>query len=131
MMSLFLSSKNLCGQTNINSSFTGNVQKDTIVLDLNDIKGLTIKLLEREKYIKLNAQKDTLIRDYKNVISVQENNIKALNGEISNYRNEIKEYENKTSILQKQVKKEKRNVKIVGGVATLSTILAIIIPILL
>lgn len=130
-MSLFLSSKNLCGQTNINSSFTGNVQKDTIVLDLNDIKGLTIKLLEREKYIKLNAQKDTLIRDYKNVISVQENNIKALNGEISNYRNEIKEYENKTSILQKQVKKEKRNVKIVGGVATLSTILAIIIPILL
>ncbi len=130
-MSLFLNSKSLCGQTNINSSFTGNVQKDTIVLDLNDIKGLTIKLLEREKYIKLNAQKDTLIRDYKNVISVQENNIKALNGEISNYRDEIKEYENKTSILQKQVKKEKRNVKIVGGVGTLSTILAIIIPILL
>lgn len=130
-MSLFLSSKNLCGQTNINSSFTGNVQRDTIVLDLSDIKGLTIKLLEREKYIKLNAQKDTLIRDYKNVISVQENNIKALNGEISNYRDEIKEYENKTSILQKQVKKEKRNVKIVGGVGTLSTILAIIIPILL
>ena len=130
-MSLFLSSKNLCGQTNINPSFTGNVQRDTIVLDLSDIKGLTIKLLEREKYIKLNAQKDTLIRDYKNVISVQENNIKALNGEISNYMNEIKEYENKTSILQKQVKKEKRNVKIVGGVGTLSTILAIIIPILL
>lgn len=130
-MSLFLSSKNLCGQTNINSSFTGNVQRDTIVLDLSDIKGLTIKLLEREKYIKLNAQKDTLIRDYKNVISVQENNIKALNGEISNYRDEIKEYENKTSILQKQVKKEKRNVKIVGGVGTLSTILAIIIPVLL
>lgn len=130
-MSLFLSSKNLCGQTNINSSFTGNVQRDTIVLDLSDIKGLTIKLLEREKYIKLNAQKDTLIRDYKNVISVQENNIKALNVEISNYRDEIKEYENKTSILQKQVKKEKRNVKIVGGVGTLSTILAIIIPILL
>lgn len=130
-MSLFLSSKNLCGQTNINSPSTGNVQKDTIVLDLNDIKGLTIKLLEREKYIKLNAQKDTLIRDYKNVISVQENNIKALNGEISNYRDEIKEYENKNSILQKQVKKEKRNVKIVGGVGTLSTVLAIIIPILL
>lgn len=130
-MSLFLSSKNLCGQTNINSSSTGNVQRDTIVLDLNDIKGLTIKLLEREKYIKLNAQKDTLIKDYKNVISVQENNIKALNGEISNYRDEIKEYENKTSILQKQVKKEKRNVKIVGGVGTLSTVLAIIIPILL
>lgn len=130
-MSLFLSSKNLCGQTNINSPSTGNVQKDTIVLDLNDIKDLTIKLLEREKYIKLNAQKDSLILDYKNVISAQENNIKALNGEISNYRDEIKEYENKTSILQKQVKKEKRNVKIVGGVGTLSTVLAIIIPILL
>lgn len=130
-MSLFLSSKNLCGQTNINASSTGNVQRDTVVLDLNDIKGLTIKLLEREKYIKLNAQKDSLIRDYKNVISVQENNIEALNGEISNYRNEVKEYENKTSILQKQIKKEKRNVKIVGGVGTLSTVLAIIIPILL
>lgn len=130
-MSLFLSSKNLCGQTNINSSFTGNVQRDTIILDLNDIKGLTIKLLEREKYIKLNAQKDSLIRDYKNIISVQENNIEALNGEISNYRSEIKDYEIKTSILQKQVKKEKRNVKIVGGVGTLSTALAIIIPILL
>lgn len=130
-MSLFLSSKNLCGQTNINASFTGNVQRDTVVLDLNDIKGLTIKLLEREKYIKLNAQKDSLIRDYKNVISVQENNIEALNGEISNYRDEVKEYENKTSILQKQIKKEKRNVKIVGGVGTLSTVLAIIIPILL
>lgn len=130
-MSLFLSSKNLCGQTNINASSTGNVQRDTVVLDLNDIKGLTIKLLEREKYIKLNAQKDSLIRDYKNVISVQENNIEALNGEISNYRDEVREYENKTSILQKQVKKEKRNVKIVGGVGTLSTVLAIIIPILL
>lgn len=130
-MSLFLSSKNLCGQTNINSSSTGNVQRDTIVLDLNDIKGLTIKLLEREKYIKLNAQKDSLIRDYKNIISVQENNIEALNGEISNYRSEIKDYEIKTSVLEKQVKKQKRNVKIVGGVGTLSTALAIIIPILL
>lgn len=130
-MSLFLSSKNLCGQTNINSPSTGNVQRDTVVLDLNDIKGLTIKLLEREKYIKLNAQKDSLIRDYKNVISVQENNIKALNGEISNYRDEIKDYETKTSVLEKQVKKQKRNVKIVGGVGTLSTVLAIIIPILL
>lgn len=130
-MSLFLSSKNLCGQTNINSSFTGNVQRDTIILDLNDIKGLTIKLLEREKYIKLNAQKDSLIRDYKNIISVQENNIEALNGEISNYRSEIKDYEIKTSVLEKQVKKQKRNVKIVGGVGTLSTALAIIIPILL
>lgn len=130
-MSLFLSSKNLCGQTNINSSSTGNIQRDTIVLDLNDIKGLTIKLLEREKYIKLNAQKDSLIRDYKNIISVQENNIEALNGEISNYRSEIKDYEIKTSVLEKQVKKQKRNVKIVGGVGTLSTALAIIIPILL
>lgn len=130
-MSLFLSSKNLCGQTNINSPFTGNVQRDTIILDLNDIKGLTIKLLEREKYIKLNAQKDSLIRDYKNIISVQENNIEALNGEISNYRSEIKDYEIKTSVLEKQVKKQKRNVKIVGGVGTLSTALAIIIPILL
>lgn len=130
-MSLFLSSKNLCGQTNINSSSTGNVQRDTIILDLNDIKGLTIKLLEREKYIKLNAQKDSLIRDYKNIISVQENNIEALNGEISNYRSEIKDYEIKTSVLEKQVKKQKRNVKIVGGVGTLSTALAIIIPILL
>lgn len=130
-MSLFLSSKNLCGQTNINSSFTGNVQRDTIILDLNDIKGLTIKLLEREKYIKLNAQKDSLIRDYKNIISVQENNIEALNGEISNYRSEIKDYEIKTSVLEKQVNKQKRNVKIVGGVGTLSTALAIIIPILL
>lgn len=130
-MSLFLSSKNLCGQTNINPSSTGNVQRDTIVLDLNDIKGLTIKLLEREKYIKLNAQKDSLIRDYKNIISVQENNIEALNGEISNYRSEIKDYEIKTSVLEKQVKKQKRNVKIVGGVGTLSTALAIIIPILL
>lgn len=130
-MSLFLSSKNLCGQTNINSPSTGNVQRDTIILDLNDIKGLTIKLLEREKYIKLNAQKDSLIKDYKNIISVQENNIEALNGEISNYRSEIKDYEIKTSVLEKQVKKQKRNVKIVGGVGTLSTALAIIIPILL
>ncbi len=130
-MSLFLSSKNLCGQNNINSPSTGNIQKDTIVLDLNDIKGLTIKLLEREKYIKLNAQKDSLIRDYKNIISVQENNIEALNGEISNYRSEIKDYETKASVLEKQVKKQKRNVKIVGGVGTLSTALAIIIPILL
>lgn len=130
-MSLFLSSKNLCGQTNINSSSTGNIQRDTVILDLNDIKGLTIKLLEREKYIKLNAQKDSLIIDYKNIISVQENNIEALNGEISGYRNEIKDYETKTSVLEKQVKKQKRNVKIVGGVGTLSTVLAIIIPILL
>ena len=53
-----MSSKNLFGQINYNIIVDKN---DSLVLvDINTIRQATLKLLEREKYIELNNQKDIM-----------------------------------------------------------------------
>ena len=125
---LLLSSKNLFGQINYNMIVDKN---DSLVLvDINTIRQATIKLLEREKYIELNNQKDSMIVEYKNLVQNEIDRNIVLNGEIYKLNYDLLEKENLNKSLNKSLNKQKINTKIVGGVGIISTLLAIIIPLI-
>lgn len=123
-----MSSKNLFGQINYNMIVDKN---DSLVLvDINTIRQATIKLLEREKYIELNNQKDSMIVEYKNLVQNEIDRNIVLNGEIYKLNYDLLEKENLNKSLNKSLNKQKINTKIVGGVGIVSTLLAIIIPLI-
>lgn len=123
-----MSSKNLFGQINYNMIVDKN---DSLVLvDINTIRQATIKLLEREKYIELNNQKDSIIVEYKNLVQNEIDRNIVLNGEIYKLNYDLLEKENLNKSLNKSLNKQKINTKIVGGVGIVSTLLAIIIPLI-
>lgn len=125
---LLLSSKNLFGQINYNVIIDEN---DSLVLvDINTIRQATIKLLEREKYIALNNQKDSIIVEYENLVQNEIDRNTVLNGEIYKLNYDLLEKENLNKSLNKSLNKQKINTKIVGGVGIVSTLLAIIIPLI-
>ena len=125
---LLLSSKNLFGQINYNIIVDKN---DSLVLvDINTIRQATIKLLEREKYIELNNQKDSIIVEYENLVQNEIDRNIVLNGEIYKLNYDLLEKENLNKSLNKSLNKQKINTKIVGGVGIVSTLLAIIIPLI-
>lgn len=123
-----MSSKNLFGQINYNMIVDKN---DSLVLvDINTIRQATIKLLEREKYIELNNQKDSIIVEYENLVQNEIDRNIVLNGEIYKLNYDLLEKENLNKSLNKSLNKQKINTKIVGGVGIVSTLLAIIIPLI-
>lgn len=123
-----MSSKNLFGQINYNMVVDKN---DSLVLvDINTIRQATIKLLEREKYIQLNNQKDSIIIEYENLVQNEIDRNIVLNGEIYKLNYDLLEKENLNKSLNKSLNKQKINTKIVGGVGIVSTLLAIIIPLI-
>ena len=123
---LLLSSKNLFGQINYNMIVDKN---DSLVLvDINTIRQATIKLLEREKYIELNNQKDSMIVEYKNLVQNEIDRNIVLNGEIYKLNYDLLEKDKINENLNKSINRQKINTKIVGGVGIISTLLAIIIP---
>ena len=123
-----MSSKNLFGQINYNIIVDKN---DSLVLvDINTIRQATIKLLEREKYIELNNQKDSIIVEYENLVQNEIDRNIVLNGEIYKLNYDLLEKENINKSLNKSLNKQKINTKIVGGVGIISTLLAIIIPLI-
>lgn len=123
-----MSSKNLFGQINYNIVVDKN---DSLVLvDINTIRQATIKLLEREKYIALNNQKDSIIIEYENLVQNEIDRNIVLNGEIYKLNYDLLEKENLNKSLNKSLNKQKINTKIVGGVGIVSTLLAIIIPLI-
>lgn len=123
-----MSSKNLFGQINYNIVVDKN---DSLVLvDINTIRQATIKLLEREKYIALNNQKDSIIVEYENLVQNEIDRNTVLNGEIYRLNYDLLEKENLNKSLNKSLNKQKINTKIVGGVGIVSTLLAIIIPLI-
>lgn len=125
---LLLSSKSLFGQINYNMIIDEN---DSLVLiDINTIRQATIKLLEREKYIALNNQKDSIIVEYKNLVQNEIDRNIVLNGEIYRLNYDLLEKDRINKNLNKSINKQKTNIKIVGGVGIISTLLAIIIPLI-
>ena len=125
---LLLSSKNLFGQINYNIIVDEN---DSLVLvDINTIRQATIKLLEREKYIELNNQKDSMIVEYKNLVQNEIDRNIVLNGEIYKLNYDLLEKDKINENLNKSINRQKINTKIVGGVGIISTLLAIIIPLI-
>lgn len=123
-----MSSKNLFGQINYNIIVDKN---DSLVLvDINTIRQATIKLLEREKYIELNNQKDSMIVEYKNLVQNEIDRNIVLNGEIYKLNYDLLEKDKINENLNKSINRQKINTKIVGGVGIISTLLAIIIPLI-
>lgn len=123
-----MSSKNLFGQINYNVIVDKN---DSLVLvDINTIRQATIKLLEREKYIELNNQKDSIIVEYRNLVQNEIDRNIILNGEIYKLNYDLLEKDKINKSLNKSLNKQKINTKIVGGVGIVSTLLAIIIPLI-
>lgn len=123
-----MSSKNLFGQINYNVIVDKN---DSLVLvDINTIRQATIKLLEREKYIELNNQKDSIIVEYKSLVQNEIDRNITLNGEIYRLNYDLLEKDKINKNLNKSIKRQKTNTKIVGGVGIVSTLLAIIIPLI-
>ena len=123
---LLLSSKSLFGQINYNMIID---EDDSLVLiDINTIRQATIKLLEREKYIALNNQKDSIIVEYRNLVQNEIDRNIVLNNEIYKLNYDLLEKDKINKDLNKSLNKQKINTKIVGGVGIISTLLAIIIP---
>lgn len=121
-----MSSKSLFGQINYNMIIDEN--DSLILIDINTIREATIKLLEREKYIALNNQKDSIIVEYRNLVQNEIDRNIVLNGEIYRLNYDLLEKEKLNKSLNKSLNKQKINTKIVGGVGIISTLLAIIIP---
>lgn len=125
---LLLSSKNLFGQINYNVIVDNN---DSLVLvDINTIRQATIKLLEREKYIELNNQKDSIIVEYKSLVQNEIDRNTVLNDEIYKLNYDLLEKDKINKNLNKSINRQKINTKIVGGVGIVSTLLAITIPLI-
>ncbi len=125
---LLLSSKNLFGQINYNMVVDKN---DSLVLvDINTIRQATIKLLEREKYIELNNQKDSIIVEYKSLVQNEIDRNTVLNDEIYKLNYDLLEKDKINKNLNKSINRQKINTRIVGGVGIVSTLLAITIPLI-
>ncbi len=123
-----MSSKNLFGQINYNMVVDKN---DSLVLvDINTIRQATIKLLEREKYIELNNQKDSIIVEYKSLVQNEIDRNTVLNDEIYKLNYDLLEKDKINKNLNKSINRQKINTKIVGGVGIVSTLLAITIPLI-
>ncbi len=123
-----MSSKNLFGQINYNVIVDNN---DSLVLvDINTIRQATIKLLEREKYIELNNQKDSIIVEYKSLVQNEIDRNTVLNDEIYKLNYDLLEKDKINKNLNKSINRQKINTKIVGGVGIVSTLLAITIPLI-
>ena len=123
-----MSSKSLFGQINYNMIVDKN--DSLILIDINTIRQATIKLLEREKYIALNNQKDSIIVEYRNLVQNEIDRNIVLNGEIYRLNYDLLEKDKINEGLNKSINRQKINTKIVGGVGIISTLLAIIIPLI-
>lgn len=123
-----MSSKSLFGQINYNMIIDEN--DSLILIDINTIREATIKLLEREKYIALNNQKDSIIVEYRNLVQNEIDRNIVLNGEIYRLNYDLLEKDKINENLNKSINRQKINTKIVGGVGIVSTLLAIIIPLI-
>lgn len=80
------------------------------MVELNDVKNITFKLLEREELLEINKVQDSLILSYKDLVSNNDAHIDKLNNEISSlnsvidYNNEINERLSKSLKTQKVLK---------------------------
>ena len=103
---------------------TGEQNKDSIevIIPISYIKLANQKLLERKYLIEINAQKDSIINDYKNYIKVYE----EINKE---YQTKIDEYNNINKNLSKSLQKQKKTSLVLGTVAGASILTIVLLSI--
>lgn len=103
---------------------TGEQNKDSIevIIPISYIKLANQKLLERKYLIEINAQKDSIINDYKNYIEVYE----EINKE---YQAKIDEYNNVNKNLSNSLQKQKKTSLVLGTVAGASVLTIVLLSI--
>lgn len=124
---LLISLTNLYGQTNRNSSSTGETNEATVIIPINDIKIATIKLLERNEYREICLEKDSIILNYKSYIKLQDNQIENLKFENYQLMEQNDEYIRINEEIAESLNKQKRRTIYMGGISTAAIISTIIL----
>ena len=126
-MMLLISLTNLYGQTKHNSLFTGNFQDTLITIPLSTVKLATIKLIERNEYIEICSQKDSIIDNYKKYISLQNNQIENLKFENYQLMEQNDDYVRINEDIAESLVKQKRLSAFAGGIASVGVITTLIL----
>lgn len=82
----------------------------TVTINISDIRKINEKLIERKYLIVIDAQKDSIIDDYKQYVIEQENIIK-------DFQAKIVEQHDLNEKLNKSIKRKKNMNIVLGGVA--------------
>jgi predicted RNase H-like nuclease (RuvC/YqgF family) len=117
----------LYGQINCNNSFTGEFKDTTVVIGINTIRQATIKLIERNEYREVCFQKDSIISNYKEYISLQNNQIENLKFENYQLMEQNDEYIRINEEIAESLNKQKRLTAFAGGIASVGIITTLIL----
>lgn len=126
-MMLLTSLTNLYGQTKYNSPSTGNFQDTLVTLPISTVKLATIKLIERNEYIEICSQKDSIIENYKKYISLQNNQIENLKFENYQLMEQNDDYVRINEDIAESLVKQKRLSAFAGGIASVGVITTLIL----
>ncbi len=126
-MMLLTSLTNLYGQTKHNSPSTGNFQDTLVTVPLSTVKLATIKLIERNEYIEICSQKDSIIDNYKKYISLQNNQIENLKFENYQLMEQNDDYVRINEDIAESLIKQKRLSAFAGGIASVGVITTLIL----
>ncbi len=126
-MMLLTSLTNLYGQTKHNSPSTGNFQDTLVTLPISTVKLATIKLIERNEYIEICSQKDSIIDNYKKYISLQNNQIENLKFENYQLMEQNDDYVRINEDIAESLIKQKRLSAFAGGIASVGVITTLIL----
>lgn len=126
-MMLLISLTNLYGQTEYQSSSTGKFQDTLVTLPISTVKLATIKLIERNEYIEICSQKDSIIDNYKKYISLQNNQIENLKFENYQLMEQNDDYVRINEDIAESLIKQKRLSAFAGGIASVGLITTLIL----
>lgn len=126
-MMLLISLTNLYGQTEYQSSSTGKFQDTLVTLPISTVKLATIKLIERNEYIEICSQKDSIIDNYKKYISLQNNQIENLKFENYQLMEQNDDYVRINEDIAESLVKQKRLSAFAGGIASVGVITTLIL----
>lgn len=124
---LLISLTNLYGQTEYQSSSTGKFQDTLVTLPISTVKLATIKLIERNEYIEICSQKDSIIDNYKKYISLQNNQIENLKFENYQLMEQNDDYVRINEDIAESLIKQKRLSAFAGGIASVGLITTLIL----
>lgn len=126
-MMLLISLTNLYGQTEYQSLPTGEFQDTLVTLPISTVKLATIKLIERNEYIEICSQKDSIIDNYKKYISLQNNQIENLKFENYQLMEQNDDYVRINEDIAESLIKQKRLSAFAGGIASVGLITTLIL----
>lgn len=113
MIVLLLScSKNLLAQINDSVPSTGDLQLSdtTIMIDINYIKLANSKLIERKYLLKVVDEQDSII-GFKDNYIIEQKKI------ITDFQNRINDAIKINEAIKQDIEKQKKHIKVVGGIA--------------